>query len=564
MADNVGLTSGLNGHWPLVEDCEDHSGSRLVGQAVGVKLGVPGPRAKTAAGFDGLNSHIVVESHPAVSFGTSDFTIAAWVRPEGLFGDVLSKFDAARRCGLTLRVGGSSPGYNSASDVRSVHFGIDNGVLEPWVDHGKPWPSNTLISTLTAFEGELYTGIADATGTEDAPSVFRFEGGADWTFCGRLDVDSRTRSVMSMIVHDGYLYAGTGTWDWEKSLRGDCGPTHVFRYEGGTRWTDCGAFGTGHRILSLASFDGELYAGDDTGKVHRFDRDGRWTFCGQLGTHERVNAMMVFQGHLYGAPHGSIFRYDGGTSWTCVGGGYEPNTNLFGENQTHTLQVFDDHLWAGMWPQGKVIRYEGGQDPGTWSDRGQLGIDIEGRAINEINDLTVYNGKLFAGVIPKAEVYRYETGSDWTRIEQLVHNDAMAREDAYSWNRVPCLTVFRGRLFAGTSTCHGIASEEPHPDVGRVLSMEAGRNVSFDGDLGRTWRHVAAVRRDDRLRLFVDGQEAAESASLTPHPFDLTNDESLLIGMGTQCHFSGAVSDLRVYNRALSQRDVSALMDPTG
>ncbi|MDP6775709.1 MAG: hypothetical protein QGI83_02970, partial [Candidatus Latescibacteria bacterium] len=333
--------------------------------------------------------------------------------------------------------------------------------------------------------------------------------------------------------------------------------------EGGTRWTDWGAFGEGHRILSLASFDEELYAGDDTGKVYRFGGEGRWTFCGQLGTHERVNAMMVFEGQLYGAPHGSIFRYDGGTTWTCVGGGYDPNTNLFGENQTHTLQVYDSHLWAGMWPQGKVIRYEGGEDPGTWSDRGQLGIGIEGRAINEINDLTVYNGKLYAGVIPKAEVYRYEGESNWTRIEQLVHNDDMNREDVYSWNRVPCLTVYQGRLFAGTSTCHGIASDEPHPEVGRVLSVEAGRSVGFDRDLGREWRHIAAVRASDVLRLYVDGQEAAISASLNPHPFDLANEEPLLIGLGTQCHFSGGMSDFRLYDRALRPKEVSSLTKST-
>lgn len=76
---------------------------------------------------------------------------------------------------------------------------------------------------------------------------------------------------------------------------------------------------------------------------------------------------------------------------------------LFGENQTHTLQVYDAHLWAGMWPQGKVLRYEGGVNPGRWTDTGQLGINTDTYRINEVNDLTVYNGKMYAGVIPLGE-----------------------------------------------------------------------------------------------------------------------------------------------------------------
>ncbi len=552
------LDKGLIGHWPFREDCEDRSGAGLRVRSVSVELDATGPNGEPAARFDGLESHLVVEDDGALRLGTGDFSVAAWVRCDGLYGDILSKFDRTRRRGVTLRVGGSSAGYSSVSDVRSMHFGIDNGVVEPWLDHGKPWPSNTLISTLTVYEGELYTGIADALPTEDTPSVFRFRGGADWEYCGTLDVDSRTRSVQSMIVHDGQLYAGTGTWDWVKTLDGICGPTHVFRYEGDGRWHDCGQFGDVRRVLSLASFEGKLYAGDDAGKVYRFDGDRKWTFCGQLGTHHRVNAMMVFREKLYGAPHGSIFRYDGGTAWTCVGGGYDPNTNLFGENQTHTLQVYDSHLWAGMWPQGKALRYEGGENPGTWSDCGQLGISTDQYKINEINDLTVYNGKLYAGVIPKGEVYRYESGANWTLMEQLVHNEQMDPEDVYSWNRAPCLTVFQGRLFVGTSTCHGIASENPHSQVGRVYSVEAGRNASFDGDLGATWRHVAAIREGERLQLYVDGDRVATSPAFTADRFDLENQEPLLIGLGAQSHFCGAMSDLRLYGRALGQAEVSA------
>lgn len=496
------------------------------------------PEAKQ---FNGVDDCLVIPDAPAL--GTRPFTVAAEVKHETklttAYGEIISKFDTRRRKGFSIRIGGSAPGYSSVSDVRSVYASIDDARLGAWQDHGKPWPSNTLISTLTVFRGDLYTGIADALPGENTPAIYRFRGGTNWEYCGKLDVDPRTRSVMSMIVHEGALYAGTGTWDWDKSLNGICGPTHVFRYDGGTRWVDCGEFGEAKRVISLASFDGKLYAGDDRGMVYRMDGVGKWTWCGQLGQHDRVNAMMVFQGKLYGAPHGAIFRYEGGTEWTCVGGLPDRRDGLFNENQTHTLQVYDSHLWAGMWPQGKVLRYEA---PGRWTDTGQLGI---ADPINEINDLTAYNGKLYAGVIPLGEVYRYEADGEWTRIARLVENDAMDVKNIQSWNRVPCMTVFQGRLFCGTSTCHGNASDRPHLQVGRVYSVEAGVNVSYDDDLGGGWHQIKFVRDAAELRLFIDGKLVSQSAAVG---FDLANNEPLRIGAGPQNHFSGALRDVRLYD----------------
>jgi hypothetical protein len=54
------------------------------------------------------------------------------------------------------------PAYSGMSDARHVRFGIDDGYVGAWEDYGKPWPSNTLVSTLTAYEGALDAGIKSA------------------------------------------------------------------------------------------------------------------------------------------------------------------------------------------------------------------------------------------------------------------------------------------------------------------------------------------------------------------------------------------------------------------
>ena len=103
------------------------------------------------------------------------------------------------------------------------------------------------------------------------------------------------------------------------------------------------------------------------------------------------------------------------------------------------------------------------------------------------------------------------------------HHGQMDGKDVYSWNRIPSMAVFQGRFFAGTSTCHTIASARPHSEVDRVYSIEAGRNASFDEDLGAQWRHVAIAREARHLRLYIDGRLVFSSAPLEGQERDLTN-----------------------------------------
>ncbi|MEK6689146.1 MAG: hypothetical protein AABZ01_11900, partial [Gemmatimonadota bacterium] len=326
-------------------------------------------------------------------------------------------------------------------------------------------PDNPLISTLIAYKGDLYTGIADAKDPKDACHVYRYAGGRKWVDCGRVTPDLRTPSIYSIVVHEGSLYVGTGAWDWEKAWAGATGPNHVYRYEGGTRWHDCGQFGEGYRVMSLASYKGKLYAADDKQKIYRFDGDGRWTGCGQIAAGTKLHSMMVFGGALWGAANTTLHRFDGQSQWPIVG--------LFDAadiNQIHTFGVYGGALYAGTWPVGRVLRYRADKD---WVDCGVLGVPTDKFKINEVNELTTYNGKLYAGVIPLAEVWRYENGTRWTLLKRLVPNPDYRGNALPTWMRVPCLTVFQGRLYAGTSTCQGRAANANFATgAGTVFSWE--------------------------------------------------------------------------------------------
>ncbi|MFN0050925.1 MAG: PVC-type heme-binding CxxCH protein, partial [Planctomycetales bacterium] len=475
-----------------------------------------------------------------------------------VFGDIVSKFDSQRRQGINFHIAGSSSAYNSMSDARYVHFGLDDGYLGEWQDCGKPCASNSLVTCLTEFEGELYCGIADAQDPNDAARVFRWAGGGEWVDCGRLGDDPNHLSVQSMTVHRGQLYAGTGIWDWDRARGKVAGKPaaakpRVFVYEGGTKWRDMGQVGENSRVLCMASFRDELYVGVD--RVDRATMPGRcykytgteWVDCGSPDTDNFEN-LLPLGGTLYAATHGSLFQYDGGQAWTCIG------DHPFDITQIHSLDVFQGKLHAGTWPQGYVLRYEGNKQ---WVNTGRLGLAAGTPECNEVNDLVVHNGKMYAGVIPKSELYRYERDTEWTLLKSLSSRPDWARDQFPTWCRLTAMASHQGKLFAGTGSCVGRSLDvDPDGTLGRVQSIEIGQVVSHERDIGGDWTHLAVVRHGADVSLYVNGKVSVSSQSPNGRIFDLSNMEPLLIGFGAQTHFTGAIADLRLYSRGLEPDEV--------
>jgi hypothetical protein len=109
------------------------------------------------------------------------------------------------------------------------------------------------------------------------------------------------------------------------------------------------------------------------------------------------------------------------------------------------------------------------------------------------------------------------------------------------------MAIFQGKLFCGTLPS------------GRIHTLEAGANATFDRALAPGWHHAAAVREGGRLLLYVDGKQAAASAPFDPADYDLTCAAPMRIGAGANDFFNGAMRDLRVYQRALTASEVEAL-----
>lgn len=94
---------------------------------------------------------------------------------------------------------------------------------------------------------------------------------------------------------------------------------------------------------------------------------------------------------------------------------------------------------------------------------------------------------------------------------------------------------------------------------GHVKSFEAGKNVTYDYPLMPGWRHIAAVREQSRLRLYVDGKHVAESTEFNSASFDLAARAPLRIGFGSHDFLNGRLKDVRLYDGALSAESVKTL-----
>lgn len=560
----------LIGHWPLRGNAQDVAGQHH-GKLHQVEW-VTGPDGAPQGGarFNGRDSLIDIADAPSLQLGGEDFSVTAWIKcaqpMRGIYGDVLSKFDAQRRCGLNLWVSGSSASYSSVGDSRHVHAGIDDAYFGEWTDHGMPAADNPLVPCLTVYRGELYAGVSDAARPQDACKVYRWAGGDQWIDCGRLGNDPSHLSVMSMIVHEGHFYAGTGIWDWgraEESRRATppTALTRVFRYEGGTQWRDLGQVGKAQRVICMASFEGELFVGLDRGdQGHCFRLKGdQWIDAGVLDDRDNFECLMPVGGVLYGASHFAIYRYDGGQKWTCIG------RRPFDITQIHSFQCYAGNLWAGTWPQGYVLRHAGGDQ---WVNTGLLGLatDKPGVArINEINALGVHNGKLFAGVLPKAQIYRYETDGHWSLLGNFASRRDWKSDVCPSWMRVLTLTTHKGLLWACTGASQARTQDvDPDRTAGRVLSCQTGVVASHEHDIGSEWTHVAMVRRDNDLRIFINGQLSHRSAMPRRHHFNLGNAEPLRIGRGAVGSFDGCISDVRLHAGALTPGSIGKLWEQRG
>ncbi|HOS74287.1 MAG TPA: hypothetical protein P5037_06055 [Candidatus Paceibacterota bacterium] len=522
----------LLAHWKLTKDGRDASGNGNHGTPHAVRFATAEHRK--SAQFDGRQSWLEVPPSPSLRLGTGDFTLAAWVRlpaeaeQDDVFGDIVSRFDPATRRGFNFRISLNAGVTTSQANARTVHFGIDDGRLEPhWTDHGRPGEA-VLIFGLATHDGELYAATCEPEPGR-AGRVYRFGGGTNWVDCGP---PAPCNAVSALAEFQGALYSGVSRYRLAGSALPESPNTNaggkVFRYRGGQAWEDCGPLPGSETVGGLVVYRGQLYASAlyPPAGFFRFEGGRRWTALPTPG--RRVLALCVYDGQLFASSYDEahVFRFDG-TGWTDCG-----QVGPLENTQTYSFAIYEGRLCVGTWKTGRVYGYRGDHN---WEDLGRLGGELE------VMGMLVHNGMLYAGSLPLAEVYRLDRPGNWRPVGRLDQTPKVTYRRAWT------MSEFQGRLFCGTLP------------GGRVFSLEAGRNVTHDRALSPGWHHLAARRGGGRLALYLDGQRVAVSARFDSAPYDLALAQPLKIGFGPNDYFRGSLRDLRLYDAALTERRIAGL-----
>jgi len=531
------VCASVTGHWPLEKDVNDSSGGALHPHNQGVVFDTPAPDGTQAARFNGIDAYLEIPSHLLSDLLQKEFTVAMYVYTEATLddavGDLLSQFDPETRTGFTLGVADYSGVCNSSPNHRNLFCGIDQGTEPVWEFCGRPGKA-IFIFGFAVLEGKLYAATCEP-GSGDAGHVYCYDGGTRWIDCGSPDASN---AVMALTVHEGNLFAGAGWYDT-----------------------------TGSSLEASANEE-------RSGKVYRYLGGTSWEFCGQLANEETGEAgtlggLAVYQGALHATTLKKegfgLYRYEGGTTWRYLGnpGRRVLNPSVFNGglymvsydapggpflfdgkewsyrgasldppiHQDYSFAVYGGQLYLSTWPLAYVYRLEGD----TWLAAGRTGEELETMG------MMVYNGKLYTGTLPSSCVYRYDGKDIWTKVsDQLDTAEGRYRR---TWS----MALYDGKLFCGTLPS------------GNIYSMSTGTCTSWNRSLPSGWRHIAATRQGAALKLYVDGDCVASSENASASALQSSPDVSLLIGAGPGDYFNGWMRDLHLYDTCLSPEEIKEL-----
>lgn len=535
----------LSGHWPLETDYRNRSSQELCARAREITHEeIEGRRATV---FHGAKSSLEIADHPALRPGSEDFSISLWLHTkDGLHGgdvvgDLISKFDGETRKGFNLVVATQTgTTVTTQPNYRHVQFGIDDAhVEEAWQDCGRPGNA-VKIGALAAVNGQLYAGTFEME-AEQTGHVWRYEGGDRWSDLGAPPVGCN--SVGSLAYFDGDLFAASGRYNPRGSQLGLAknarpgGPVYRITPEG--KWLDCGHPGAeGAAPDNPDTQTGESNQADDT------------------------NCLTVFRGQLYATSHHrrQLFRYEGGKNWKPIGPDLRVMSVTIHEGQLIALinaggayryEGGNDWTWIGDPPRSTqtycAVTHQGRLLAGTWPEceivryEGGTQWKIVGMVgyEREVMAASVYNGKPYFGTLPMANIFRMD-GDRFTFFGNIDSHPG------YHLRRAWSMAVYRGALFAGSLP------------QGKVMSRRAGAAATHDHTLPAGWHHLTAVRNAREVAVYLDGATVAHSP--IPSSMNLDTSKPLTLGGAAIGHaFTGALRDVRFYRRALASEEISEL-----
>lgn len=174
--------------------------------------------------------------------------------------------------------------------------------------YSTPYEEENWVKKIVVYNNEIY-GIGHATGT-----LLKWNGTNAW-----IKVASKFNNelITSVIVHNGYIYAGTGPNQFDYNT---VGKGYLLRWDGTSAWEIASdSTGVENELSSLIYFNGKLYTGTGASTVMLYEISST-TYTGTSGNFNDNSYTPNYSSGLWGEDRYSLgaFYFDDSTNTTVT------------------------------------------------------------------------------------------------------------------------------------------------------------------------------------------------------------------------------------------------------
>jgi hypothetical protein len=431
-----------------------------------------------------------------------------------------------------------------------LYAGTSGGVFRS-DDSAKTWTvkntglTSTFVRTIATRGAGLYAG------TEEGGAFRSLDNAGSWT---QLSISPTVSTIRIMIENNQILYAGTS----------DGGV--FFSTDAGSNWSAANTGLTNLFVRALAFVGTNLFAGTPSGVFKSTDSGNSWSLVNTGITYTSVETFAVSGTTLYaGTGGGGVFKTtDNGMQWS------EFNAGLTNKD-VRTLYCTQTNLFAGTLGGGLYKATIVDSLPSTSGLTAYY--PFNGNANDESgnsNHGIVYTAALTSDRFENSnKAYYFNGQTDYiSSANQLTNPFPLSISLWFRTN-----STSGGKLFGfgdsqtGSSTNHD-----------RNIYLTNSGNICFGVWTGNyqvlksvnlyndgKWHHVAGLISNEGLALYIDGSfislnSSVTSAENTSGYWRIGYDNlAFWPDEPTSRFFEGSIDDIRIYDRSLTDPEISAL-----
>ena len=499
------ITTGLKGYWKFDEGsgtaAADSSGSGNNGTLTNGPTWTTG-KINGALSFDGVDDYVSVANNSSLNFGAADFTITAWIKT------------------TNASLGQSIVSHFNSSDYAGFDFAFSTG------------DTNCVAGKICFWDGTNWTSVTSGIASSQYTHVAAVRSGTSMTFyVNGAGTGTTTVSASIPASTNTFNIGQSGQPASPRTFSGTIDDVRVYNRALSASDVLTLYNMTATSCASPTGYTGDMIYNGGTHHVMQYCNASNWIPMGPLpgAGGSGCTGPAGSEGDIIYNSANHVAQYCDGTNWNAFGGIMPVASGLVGWwnfDEGSGTTAADS---SGNNNTGTLINSP------TWTTSGRINGALTLNGTNQYVDVPYSSSIDLTGT--------NLTIAAWVNIS-AVNGDyqAIFGKD------------FQYRLLLGANLSSFLF---------QINSSTNAFSNTFAALTFRTWHHVAVTYNGTTVNFYLDGQNVG-SVAMTQ---SITSTGVYDAGIGnsfTSYYFlEGSIDDVRVYNRALSAKEVWQLYNGT-